>query len=262
MIFHILTLFPEIFQGYLESSILGKAITRGLIELNLVNIRDYATDRHHSCDDYTYGGGAGLVLKPEPLAGALDSVGCFWSAGQKVSTSNQTENKRVIYLTPSGRLFNQEYAEKLAALSFREIILICGRYEGIDQRIIDTYVTDEISVGDYILSGGETAAMVLIDAVARLIEGVITEDSLEEESFRKGLLEYPQYTRPYEFRGSMVPEILLSGHHAKIACWRLEKSIEKTLINRPELLKKKNLHPDILKVLEKIRKGEKQDGQD
>lgn len=230
MIFHILTLFPEIFEGYRRSSILARAVQQGLIGVDLINIRDFARDKHRSCDDATYGGGAGMVLKPEPLALALESV-----PGVREKNEKDTGGTRVVYLTPSGRLWSQEVAQQVAAEP--RVALICGRYEGIDQRIIDMFVTDEISIGDYILSGGETAAMVFIDTVARLVKGVIKEKSLEEESFSgyEGTCEYPQYTRPAVFRGRKVPEILLSGHHAEVGRWRLEKSIEKTRRFRPEL---------------------------
>jgi tRNA (guanine37-N1)-methyltransferase len=197
-----------------------KAVERGLIEVQFVNIRDFATDKHKTCDDIPYGGGAGMVLKPEPLAAALDSVG----AGQK----------RTLYPTPSGRLFNQAAATELAGEE--ELIFICGRYEGIDQRIIDEYVDDEISIGDYVLSSGEIASLVIIDAVYRLREGVIKARSLEEESFSDGLLEYPQYTRPEVFRDRKVPEVLLSGHHKNIEVWRRQQSVEKTKRLRPDLL--------------------------
>jgi tRNA (guanine37-N1)-methyltransferase len=238
LIFYVLTLFPETFTGYLNSSILGKAISGNLLTVELINIRDFARDKHHTCDDYTYGGGPGMVLKPEPLSAALKNVG---KAG-----------KRIVYLTPSGRLFNQTYAEELALE--KEIVLICGRYEAIDQRIIDYYVNDEISLGDYILSSGEIAAMVMIDVVSRLIPGVINRESLEEESFKRGLLEYPQYTRPERFLGLDVPEILLSGHHENIRKWRLKKSLEKTLHYRPELLKKKDLTEEEKEFLEMLQR--------
>ena len=222
MIFHILTLFPEIFEGYRSSSILARAVEQNQVELDLINIRDFARDKHRTCDDATYGGGPGMVLKPEPLAGALESV-----PGVK------RRRTRVIYLTPSGRLWTQESARDFTGQ--KRIATICGRYEGIDQRIVDLFVTDEISVGSYVLSGGEVAAMVVIDTIVRLVKGVITEDSLAEESFSTGLLEYPQYTRPAVFRGLEVPEVLLSGNHAEIEHWRREKSIEKTRKFRPEL---------------------------
>jgi tRNA (guanine-N(1)-)-methyltransferase len=222
MRFNVLTLFPEIPKAFFESSIMAKAVERELIGYNLVNIRDFAFDKHKTCDDLTYGGGAGMLLLPEPLGLALDSV--------------EAQQKRVIYVSPSGTLFNQRYAEELSAE--KELIFICGRYEGIDQRIIDEYVDDEISVGDYVMSSGEVAALVIIDAVYRLIEGVISGESLAEESFSDNLLEYPQYTRPRSFKGREVPDVLLSGHHLNIKKWRLKKRLEKTLKNRPDLIER------------------------
>ncbi len=220
MKFTILTLFPEIVESYFKNSIMAKAIEKGLIEYKVVNIRDFALDKHKNCDDYPYGGGAGMVLKPEPLALALDSVGAA--------------SKRTIYPSPSGKLLKQEYASNLS--KEKELVFICGRYEGIDQRVIDSYVDDEICIGDYILSSGEIAALTVIDCVYRLLDGVISSDSLEEESFSNGLLEYPQYTRPEDFRGMKVPGVLLSGHHENIKKWRHEKSLEKTENYRPDLL--------------------------
>jgi tRNA (guanine37-N1)-methyltransferase len=222
VIFHILTLFPEIFEGYRRSSILARAVAQGQVELDLINIRDFALDKHKTCDDATYGGGPGMVLKPEPLAGALESV-----PGVKPGDT------RVIYLSPSGKLWSQDLAREYAGEN--RLAMICGRYEGIDQRIIDLFVTEEISVGNYVLSGGEVAAMVVVDTIVRLLKGVIKEDSVAEESFSAGLLEYPQYTRPAVFRGLEVPEVLLSGNHAQIERWRREQSIEKTRRVRPEL---------------------------
>ena len=221
MKFTVLSLFPEILDGFFQSSLMKKAVERGLIQIEFVNIRDFATDKHKTCDDIPYGGGAGMVLKPEPLASALDSVG----AGQK----------RTLYPTPSGRLFNQQAAREFAKED--ELVFICGRYEGIDQRIIDDYVDDEVSIGDYVLSSGEIASLVIIDAVYRLREGVIKARSLEEESFSdRFFLEYPQYTRPEVFRDQRVPEVLLSGHHKNIEAWRRDKSFEKTKRLRPDLL--------------------------
>jgi len=221
--FTVLSLFPEILDGYFQRSLMKKAVERGLITVEFVNIRDFALDKHKTCDDIPYGGGAGMVLKPEPLAMALDSVG----AGQK----------RTLYPTPSGRLFTQPTARELARED--ELVFICGRYEGIDQRIIDEYVDDELSIGDYVLSSGEIATLVIIDAVYRLREGVIKARSLEEESFSDGFfLEYPQYTRPELFRDRLVPEVLLSGHHRNIEVWRREMSVEKTKRLRPDLLEK------------------------
>lgn len=220
MKFTILTLFPELLEGYFGASIMAKAVERGLVECSIVNIRDYATDRHRTCDDAPYGGGYGMVLKPEPLAAALDAV--------------DASEKLVVYPSPAGRLFTQADAQRFAALD--ELVLICGRYEGIDQRIVDLYVHEELSIGDYVISSGEIASMVMIDAVYRLLEGVITEGSLEEESHVGGLLEYPHYTRPEDFRGHTVPEVLLSGHHERIESWRQEQSLSRTKARRPELL--------------------------
>jgi tRNA (guanine37-N1)-methyltransferase len=234
----ILTLFPGLFEGYLESSILGRAIARGLVRVTAVDIRDFATDKHHVCDDAGYGGGPGMVMKPEPVAAAIEAV--------------STPGRRVVYLTPAGRRFTQGVAEELS----REpgFTLMCGRYEGIDQRVIDAFVTDELSIGDYVLSGGEVAAMAVVDAVVRLVPGVITGESLEEESFAQGLLEYPHYTRPEDFRGMRVPEVLLSGHHANIRRWRLAKSIEKTMRNRPELLDSPALPEEVRELAARISK--------
>ncbi len=219
MKFTVLTLFPQIVQAFFESSIMRRAVEKGKVRYNLVNIRDFALDKHHSCDDAPYGGGAGMVLKAEPLALALDSVGAL--------------GKRTLYPSPSGSRYHQGMIQSL--VQEEEIVLICGRYEGIDQRIIDLYVDDEVCIGDYVLSSGEVASLVIIDSLYRLYDGVITQDSLEEESFQDGLLEYPHYTRPEVFRGLRVPKVLLSGHHKKIEQWRTEKRKEKTKTNRPDL---------------------------
>lgn len=220
MKFTLLTLFPEQVRSYFESSIMAKAVERGLVEYEVVNIRDFATDRHKTCDDAPYGGGYGMVLKPEPLGAALDAVDAV--------------RKHVVYPSPSGRPFTQQAAAALA--EHDEIVLICGRYEGIDQRIIDLYVHEELSIGDYVISSGEIASTVIVDAVYRLLEGVITEGSLREESHIAGLLEYPQYTRPEEYRGRRVPDVLLSGHHGRIDTWRRDQSLARTRERRPDLL--------------------------
>lgn len=232
----ILSLFPDILKGYFDDSIMSRAVSKGLIDYELVNIRDYAYDNHHVCDDGPYGGGAGMVMKAEPLANSLDSIG--------------VKGKRVIYPTPSGRVFSQSFARELAAE--KELIFICGRYEGIDQRVIDLYVDDEISIGDYVISSGEISTLVLVDAMYRLVEGVITRDSLEEESFTQSLLEYPHYSRPEVFRGLAVPKILLGGHHAKIEAWRLRKRVEKTLKFRPDLLREGRVGKDVLKIRDEL----------
>ena len=220
MKFTVLTLFPEIFDGFLESSILGRARRSGRVAVELVQLRDFATDRHRTCDDYPYGGGAGMVLRPEPLAAALSSL--------------NAAHRWTVYLSPGGRLLNQavvhDYAQR------ESVLLIAGRYEGIDQRIIDAYVDEELSVGDYVLGGGEVPAMVVIEAVARVVDGVINRESLRDESFAGNLLEYPHYTRPEEFDGQRVPEVLLSGNHARIDEWRHRQRLLKTRCRRPDLL--------------------------
>ena len=216
----ILTLFPDMVSSFFTSSIMARAVEKGIISYRIVNFRDYAEDRHRTCDDVPYGGGAGMVLKCEPIGRALEEV--------------DAKNRRVIFPTPSGRLFNQEYAQELSREE--NLVFICGHYEGIDQRIIDTYVDDEISIGDYVLSSGETSSIVIIDAVYRLVEGVIASESLEDESFSNGLLEYPQYTRPERYCTKSVPDVLLSGHHERIATWRDFRMLEKTMLSRPEVL--------------------------
>ena len=221
----ILTLFPEMVSGFFTNSIMARAVKAGLVSYNIVDWRQYAEDKHHKCDDSPFGGGAGMVIKPEPLFKALDRIDAM--------------EKRVIYASPSGRRLTQDYARQLSQEP--NLVFICGHYEGIDQRIIDRYVDDEICIGDYVISSGEVATLVIIDAVYRLIDGVITDSSLEEESFTGPLLEYPQYTRPETYCGMSVPDILLSGHHANIEKWRLRKRLEKTLSNRPELLENASL---------------------
>ncbi|MFA5569871.1 MAG: tRNA (guanosine(37)-N1)-methyltransferase TrmD [Sphaerochaetaceae bacterium] len=236
MKFEILTLFPEIIDSFFTSSIMAKSVASNLVDYSVINIRDFATDVHKTCDDSPYGGGAGMVLKSEPLDNALKSI--------------QAQDKRVIYPSPSGKVLTQEYAHELSQES--NLVFICGRYEGIDQRIVDMYVDDEICIGDYVISSGEIAALVIIDAVYRLLDGVINRESLVEESFTDGLLEYPHYTRPETYCGRVVPEVLLSGHHARIDSWRLRKRLEKTLKNRPELLNKAALSDQAKKILDEL----------
>ena len=221
MKFDILTLFPEMFTG-IKYSIIGKAIEKKLIDINIVNIRDFSKDKHKKVDDTPYGGGAGMVMKPDVVYDAYNSIEC--------------KDAKVIYLSPKGKKLNQEKVEKLSKEN--HIILLCGHYEGVDQRVLDEIVDEEISIGDYVLTGGELPAMVLIDSVSRYIDGVITKESTQEESFSSGLLEYPQYTRPEIFLDKKVPEILLSGHHENIRKWREEQSLRITRKNRPDLLEK------------------------
>jgi len=229
----ILTLFPEMFDGPFSSSIIKRAVDRKLVSINIHNIRDYTHDEHSTVDDYSYGGGAGMVLKPEPVFEAVESV----KAGIK---QELVDILPVILLTPQGRLFSQKVADELSRHSF--LMLICGHYEGVDERVCEHLATDEISIGDYVLSGGELAAMVLVDAVVRLLPGVLgSEASLKEDSHVGGLLEYPQYTRPAVFREWAVPEVLLSGNHGEIARWRREQAIRRTWERRPELLDGVNL---------------------
>ena len=221
MKFDVLTLFPEMFE-ILHQSIIGKAIEKDLIHIQITNIRDFSKDKHKKVDDTPYGGGAGMVMRPDVVYDAYKSV--------------KDEHAKVIYMSPQGEKLNQKKVEELAKES--HLIILCGHYEGIDQRVLDKIVDEEISIGDYVLTGGEIPAMVLIDSVSRYVEGVLKEDSIKEESFSNGLLEYPQYTRPEVFEGMKVPEVLLSGHHENIEKWRKEKSLEITRKKRPELLEK------------------------
>ena len=235
----ILTLFPEMVIPFFTSSIMKRAVDKGIITYSIVDFRDFAEGVHHKCDDIPYGGGAGMVIMPEPLSKALDSI--------------DAKEKRVVFPTPSGRLLTESYAEDLSKND--ELVFICGHYEGVDQRIIDEYVTDEISIGDYVLSSGESASVVIIDALFRLIDGVIASESLEEESFTSHLLEYPQYTRPERYCNKSVPDVLLSGHHRHITQWRNDKRIEKTMHSRPDLLSDASLSVDernrLLTILDK-----------
>lgn len=238
----VLTLFPEMFEGVFNSSILGKAKEKQLVELNTVNFREFANNKHNTVDDYPYGGGGGMVLKAEPIFSAVESI-----------VKPDGPRPRVILMCPQGETFTQAKAEELA--QEEHLIFICGHYEGYDERIREYLVTDEFSVGDYVLTGGELPAMVMIDSIARLLPGVLGNDtSAVTDSFSTGLLEYPHYTRPAEFRGWKVPDILLSGHHAKVAEWRMQQSLRRTLQRRPDLLPKLNLGKKEAKWLQEIRR--------
>jgi len=236
MKFDVLTLFPESFIP-IKQSILKRAEEKELISINLINIRDFSENKHNKVDDTPYGGGAGMVMMPDVVYRAFESV--------------KDEEAKVIYMSPQGKVLNQEKVKKLS--QEKHLVIICGHYEGIDQRVIDEIVDEEISIGDYVLTGGELPAMVLIDTVSRYVEGVLTENSTSEESFSDGLLEYPQYTRPEVFKNKEVPEVLLSGHHENIRKWRRTKAIENTFNKRPELLEKVNLSEEDKKILNKIK---------
>ena len=223
MKFHILTLFPEMFAGVLSLGVTGRAVENGTLEVKLYNIRDYATDRHRSVDDAPYGGGAGMVMKVEPIAACIEAA------------RKNAPDARLLLASPGGRPFDQKMAAELAADG--ELIILCGRYEGIDERVKELFSATEFSIGDYVMTGGEIAAMTVVDTVARLVPGVLgSDESAGDESFSDGLLEYPQYTRPPEFRGLKVPAMLLSGNHSEIARWRREQSLQKTKTVRPDLL--------------------------
>lgn len=239
MIFDIVTLFPGMFQGPLTESILKRAAERGLITVRLHNIRDYATDKHRTTDDAPYGGGAGMVMKVEPIVSCVEAVGADSPAA------------RVLLTTPRGRHLTQEWAASLAREE--RLVLICGRYEGVDERVRELCHAEEVSLGDFVLTGGEIPAMAVVDAVARLVRGVLgSEESAAADSFSDGLLEYPHYTRPPEFRGACVPEVLLSGNHREIAHWRRHESLRRTWRERPELLERVQLTGDERKFLRRL----------
>ena len=237
MRFDVLTLFPEMFEP-IKQSIIGKAEEKKLIDINLINIRDFSKDKHKKVDDTPYGGGAGMVMRADVVYDAYKSI--------------KNENAKVIYLTPQGKVLNQQKVEQLS--KEKHLILLCGHYEGIDQRAIGKIVDEEISIGDYVLTGGEIPAMVLIDSVSRYVEGVLSEDSTSEESFSQGILEYPQYTRPETFEDEKVPEILLSGHHQNINKWRREQALKNTYLKRPELLENVELSEEDRTYLNDIRR--------
>jgi tRNA (guanine37-N1)-methyltransferase len=244
----ILTLFPQMFQSPFSTGIFQRATDQNLVEVNLHNIRDYTHDKHHVVDDYAYGGGAGMILKPEPIFEAVESV------KSDIGIEGEPDVSPVILLTPQGRLFSQPIAQELSRN--KHLILICGRYEGVDERVREHLVTDEISIGDYVLGGGELAAMVVVDAVVRLLPGVLgSEASPLDESHVTGLLEYPQYTRPPVFRGWSVPEVLLSGNHAQIAKWRREQVILRTLKRRPDLLDEVDLCAEERRLVDRLKAG-------
>jgi tRNA (guanine37-N1)-methyltransferase len=239
----VLTLFPRMFDMLNGTGIFQRATDQGLVSINVHNIRDYTHDKHHIVDDYPYGGGAGMLLKPEPIFEAVEDI---------IGKTNPQESVPIILLTPQGTPFSQSIARRLSQHS--HLILICGHYEGVDERVCQHLVTEEISIGDYVLTGGELAAMVVIDTVTRLIPGVLgSEDSPEDDSHSDGLLEYPQYTRPAEYRGWSVPEVLLSGNHAQIARWRRQQAIIRTFERRPELINKPSLSPEEISLLEQAQ---------
>jgi tRNA (guanine37-N1)-methyltransferase len=250
----LLTLFPQMFQSPFSAGILKRAIDHKLVKVNIHNIRDHTHDKHRTVDDYPYGGGAGMVLKPEPIFEAVESVKSDMSPEEGIS-DGESGGAPIILLTPQGRLFSQQVALELSKYS--HLILICGHYEGVDERVREHLVTDEVSIGDYVLSGGELAAMVVIDAVVRLLPQALgSEASPLDDSHTAGLLEYPQYTRPPEYRGWAVPEVLFSGNHAQIARWRREQAILRTLERRPELLDKANLCLEQRQLVSRLKKSD------
>lgn len=227
MNYHVLTLFPEMIENGMNTSILGKAINKGLITLNAVNIRDYTLDKHNKVDDYTYGGGAGMLMQAQPI------YDCY----KAVTEGMDTSKLKTVYVTPQGKVFDQKLAEEFAQCD--DIIFLCGHYEGIDERVLEEIVTDYVSIGDYVLTGGELPAMVMMDCISRLVPDVLSnEESAQTESFDDGLLEYPQYTRPEVWMGKKVPDVLMSGHHANIEKWRHEQSLIRTKERRPDLYEK------------------------
>ncbi len=236
MKFDVLTLFPEMFEP-IKQSIIGKAEEKKLIDINLINIRDFSKNKHKKVDDTPYGGGAGMVMQADVVYDAYKSI--------------KDENAKVIYLTPQGKVLNQKKVEELSKQE--HLILLCGHYEGIDQRVIDKIVDEEISIGNYVLTGGEIPAMVLIDSVSRYVDGVLSEGSISEESFSQGILEYPQYTRPETFEGVKVPEILLSGHHKNINKWRRWEALKNTYLKRPELLENVELSDEDKEIINNIK---------
>ena len=244
MKFDIITIFPEIFNSYLNESILKRAIERKLIEITIHNLRDFTKDKHRTVDDYPYGGGAGMVLKPEPFFSAVESI------------KADGIPRRTIMLSPQGKVFNQDIAFSMSKAS-NNLLFICGRYEAIDERVRENLVDEEISIGDYILTGGELPALVIIDGIARLIPGVLGDErSKEDESFTRGILDYPHYTRPPEFRGLKVPDVLLSGNHKDIWKWRRKEALKRTMLRRPDIIKKVSLSDEDYKLFSEIKEEE------
>lgn len=245
MRFDILTIFPRMFEGPFDESIVKRARDSGVVLIEVRNIRDYATDKHRTTDDYPFGGGAGMVMKPEPIfAAAEDVINVVGPTGEN--------GRRIVLLSASGRPFTQQLAEQWSKLD--HIVLICGRYEGVDQRVAEHLATDEISIGAFVLTGGELPAMLVVDAITRLLPGALSSaESTLEESFSSGLLEYPQYTRPATFRGCGVPEVLLSGNHAEVARWRRNQALERTWRRRPDLLEHAHLNPDDLRFISQLQ---------
>lgn len=240
--FYILTLFPEMIEYVLNQSIIGRAKAEGHIEIKAVNIRDYAKNKHRHIDDYTYGGGAGMLIQAEPIYDAYTDI-----------CKQLGKNPRVLYMTPQGKVFQQNFAKKLALEE--DVVFLCGHYEGVDERALELLKAEPVSIGDYVLTGGELPAMVMIDAISRMIPGVLSnQESADFESFEDNLLEYPQYTRPQVYQGLEVPSILLSGHHKNIEIWRRKESLKRTLLRRPELLQEAKLNDMDYKMLEEIKK--------
>ncbi len=241
MRFDVLTLFPDMFLSVLGDSIIGRGIKAGLIDLNLVQIRDFANNKHNCVDDYPYGGGEGMLMMPGPIYDAYKSA-----------TNGLSYKPHTVYMSPKGSVFNQKKAREL--LEKEHVVILCGHYEGVDQRVLDEIVDEEISIGDFVLTGGEIPAMAVIDSVSRMVDGVLSsEESYMGESHYNSLLEYPQYTRPFSFMGKEVPEVLLSGHHKNIEKWKREKSLEETYLKRPDLLEKAELTEEDKKFLEKLK---------
>lgn len=248
MRFHVMTLFPDMVMDGLNTSIIGRAQNANIIDVEAIDIRDYTKDKHRHVDDYPYGGGAGMVMQAAPICD------CYNALCDKLG-----KKPRVIYMTPQGRIFNQDIAKELA--QEEDLVLLCGHYEGVDERALEILNVESLSIGDYVLTGGELPAMVVIDAVSRMVPGVLTNDeSADFESFEDNLLEYPQYTRPEVYEGLRVPEVLMSGHHANIMKWRRQKSLERTYERRPDLLEEANLDKNDIKYLNNIKSMEEQNG--